>query len=182
MFNPQLLAGALSDPTIAVLSDADAATALSAPIYAPNPNAITYATLGAAWGPTAAASFTAALTAAIAAGNALAIYVDKLLGGTGFDATNAYAAPTAAQLVTAGLCTAQQVQGVLYLPPTYRCGDVVQASDVTTARAAIAFQNSLNAIKQQWASAYNKGVAILDALSVGSAVPTLSQLTVEAQS
>ncbi len=165
-FDQTKLNAALADPIIAALSDADAETVLSAPILTPRPDRITYTTLGAVWGPVAAATFVAGMEQAIAANNPLAIYVDKLLSGPGFDATDPGTAPSAQKLVDAGLCTADQVTAVLN-NISYRCGDVVAASDVTTARAALARSAGFSAVYQLVANQYNAAIAWLDTQRTG---------------
>jgi hypothetical protein len=130
------------------LSDADAATLLSVPIFTPRTSPVTYTTLGDAWNPLDAGAFIVALNAAISSGNSLAIYVDKLLSGPGFDATNPKTIPTAALLVQAGLCTQNQVDVVLNII-SYRCGDVVQTSDVTASRARLARNLTLLALQRR---------------------------------
>jgi hypothetical protein len=166
--NPAKLDAALADPAIAALSDADAATLLSSPILTPRPDRITYTTLGAVWGPAAAATFVAGMEAAIAAGNPLAIYVDKLLGGPGFDATDPGTAPSAAQLVSAGLCTGVQVTAVLNTI-SYRCGDVVAAADVAASRSRV---SGYAAMEQIVVNQYNAAIAWLaSGQAAGTASP-----------
>lgn len=157
MFDQNLLISRLADPKIAGLSDADAAAAMSVPVKTPRAGKIvTYTTCAAVWGTVAAAGFRQKMKAAIAAGGsfgAVADYIDTLLQGPGIDPANAEVPTQAAQFVAAGLATQDQVDGVFF-DVTLPAGGPVAAADVTAARAAMARQQQLDAVKDKVQSAY----------------------------
>lgn len=171
-FDPVKLSAAL--PSLAALSDADAATALSSPILALRTDPITYTTLGRVdvLGTDAAAALTKTLAQAAASGDAASVYADKVLS-VGFLATDPGAATFAQKLVTAGLCTQAQAITVLNVV-SYRCDDVVTAADVTTARAALALSADYLACRRKVAALMDW----LDAgLHAGTPAPSLADLT-----
>jgi hypothetical protein len=171
----------IAHPDLSALSDADAATALSAPIFTPRIDRITYTTIGAVWGAVRAAGFSLTIEGARAQTanqqiQALATYADKVLGGAGFDATNPEAANSAAVFVAAGFATQVEITG-LFNTTSYLCGGLVAAADVTAARAAIGTDKAAADLRGQWAAVYNRGImAIERATMAGQPLPTLDTL------
>lgn len=149
---PALLA-ALTDPTIAAMSDADAATALSTPTYTPRTEPITLTTLSgtAVWGFQKAVAFHAALQA-VAAGTdaanaALATTLLKMLEGPGFFATDPQVSAMVPTFVALGGGTVTADDGNLAIGiPTYAAGGPVAVADVTAARAQMAHDAAWNAL------------------------------------
>lgn len=138
MFNPNQLQNYLTQyPS---LSDAEVAALVNAPVLTPRTGMITYTAVGAILGAAKAITLRATLLGAVAQNGPLAPaagYVDSLLGGPGFDASNADVQAMASQFVAAGVLT--QADATLLLNTTsYVCGDLVQVADVTAARAAMA--------------------------------------------
>jgi hypothetical protein len=186
--NSQLLQQAIADPTIASLSDADAATALSAPILTPITTRITITTLAGVWGLAKTAACLAAFQAVVAGGGtngAEAAALLAMLNGPGFDATDPQVQaliPTFVGLAN-GAITTEDATNALNTT-SYRCGGIVAASDVTAARATIAYTNSISALQQQWntfAGAGNTLIAQAFAAPPGTTVPTMAQLVAAGQ-
>lgn len=166
---------AAADPT---MSDADLAAQLSTPIITPKTGLVTYTTLGGKWGTSAAATFRAGLQQAIAAGGsfgAVAAYIDTLLSGPGIDPSDAEVPTQSDAFVAAGLATQDQVNGVFF-DITYPAGDVVQASDVTAARAYLAGQKTIASIRSVLALIVN------DWITQQPTVPTAAAVISQVQS
>ncbi len=188
-FNSKLLATALADPAIAKLSDADAATALSAPIITPRTGVITSLTLSqsTALGFAGAATLRATLQAAITTGQAspagssqatagaFAANLLGLLDGPGIMASDPQIPAISQQLVTAGLLTQDQVNSVLTVT-SYRCGGVVAASDVTAARTALALNAQATKLQQQGRDALQAYMAAIAAGVAAGALPPIATL------
>lgn len=170
---------ALSEPVIAAMSDADAAASLSAPILAVRPGRLTMTDLIAVWGMTIAATFRGGLKIAIAGGGQMGAVADTVLGlldGPGFDASDPNVAQTLPVLISANLCTAEEAQAVIYLPPTYRCGAPVTAADVTAARAAMAWQTQKQTVLAAGAGVWNVWVSAVEASTQASELPVAATL------
>ena len=135
--NPALLAFASAQP--ASMADADVAAAANVATYTPRVDRIDWTSIGNTLGVAAVGvsgavdAMKASSTSATAAEGA---YVDKVLSGSGFDATSTTALALVQQFVAAGVLTADQANVVLNTV-TYAAGGTGQyaAADVTAARA-----------------------------------------------
>ena len=176
MPDPQTIAAALrARPELASISDADAAAALSEPVYTPRSDRVTYTTLGDTWGVARAAEFRAALLSLPAPMLAVGQYVSSLLAGNGFDATSPKVAATVEQLVAAKICTADEVRSSLFTS-TYPAGAPVTADDIAAARAAMTFADAARSLRADLAGIYNRGVAAIDAGEASGQLPSLDAL------
>lgn len=145
------LAQALRDPAITGKSDADAAAALSVPTLTLRTEPITYSTAGLALGALKAIGLTTALTALAAGTSPLAgpaKYVDALLSGPGFSASNPDVQTIGAEFVANSILSQADFTALLNTT-SYRCGAVVTASDVATARAKIATDAAIAALRNK---------------------------------
>lgn len=153
--DPQLVA-ALSDPSRAALSDADALASINTPTYTPRTYRISYTSAGDILGPDVAATMTATIAGMAASSDAATAakgrYADKVLI-TGFDPANPQAAPFVQQFVPAVL-TQQQATDLLNYT-TYPAGDVRTLDEVTNARAWMADQAARAKITTALASTIN---------------------------
>jgi hypothetical protein len=143
--------------SVANLSDADAATKLSAPVLTPRTQWITLTSLGSFWGVERLAAFIAYLRGMIAAGGAsgaLADAVLAVLAGTGCNPADPETAKAAAALVLADACTEAEMKGVLY---TIAQTTVTEAEVHQARRERAGAERKeavLAAIRQQQASAF----------------------------
>ena len=147
----------LADPTIAAMDDATAAKTLSVPVLTPKTRSITYTSAGASLGGIKAATLRATLLSSQVQASALgpvAAYADTLLGGPGFDATNADVQTLTAQFVVSGILT-QADANLLLNDSAYLCGGIVATADVTAARESIARQATFDTLRQKVTSAYS---------------------------
>lgn len=145
-----------SDPYQA-MSDDHAATALSTPVLTPKPIRITYTTAGASLGGIKAATLRGTLLSPQVQATPLgpvASYVDTLLGGPGFDATNADVQALAAQFVASGILS-QSDANTLLCDASYLCGGVVTTADVTAARAETVRRTAIDVIRQKITGVYS---------------------------
>lgn len=165
-FDPNLLAAALGDPTIAAMDDADAAVALSEAILTPQPNPVTVTSLAAAWGFPKLVAAMAAFQSVAASGGANGAEASALLAilsGPGFSASN----PQVPSLIPVfvgfanGAITEQDATNAIFVT-SYRCGGTVQAQDVNTARSAITLQSGYAVARRLAASQYNAAMNWLD--------------------
>jgi hypothetical protein len=177
--NQQLLAAALPDPAISTLSDAAAATALSVPIYtdvAPSAVAQVIDTrqlrvpLVAAQS-NANAQFSGLAIAALGVINA-AYPLIKMSDPE----ISSLVLANIQGLVTAGILSTADQAAIIALTQSYRCGDVVAASDVTAARAALSLVNAKTSLLAWLATQYQEAIATCDAGQVSGTLPTKSQL------
>ena len=131
------------------MDDATAATALSVPVLTPKSVRITYTTAAASLGVVKAAAFRVSLLGTPVQSSALgpvAAYLDSLLSGPGFDATNADVQSFTPQFIASGLLT-QADANLLLNDSVYICNGIVATADVTAARAANTFQSAVDARK-----------------------------------
>jgi hypothetical protein len=172
-----------TNAAIAAMTDANAATAINAPILTPRTNPITIVFLAGStiWGFAKTSAFQAAMQAVIAAGGSNGAQAETLLAivsGTGFDATDPQVqglGPTFVAM-SGGVIAAADVTLALNTTSYLVGTGNVQTADVTAARAQLALQVSAMAVQAAWASAYNAGVATIQAGIASGTVPTLAQL------
>lgn len=147
MINIQLLQLNLLNPSIIGLSDSDAATVLSVPIYIPRTSPVTITTLSSAdsWGFAKTSAAQQAFSQAAASGNAQAVTLLSILTGNGLLASDPQIPALSAGFIALApnVLTSNDIITALNTT-SYKCGDIVQTSDVTTARANIAFNASYN--------------------------------------
>ena len=154
--NPALLAFVSAQP--ASMADADVAAAANVATYTPRVDRIDWTSIGNTLGVAAVGvsgavdAMKASSTSATAAEGA---YVDKVLSGSGFDATSTTALALVQQFVAAGVLTADQANVVLNTV-SYAAGGTGEyaAADVTTARAWNARQVAVAAYQQAATTAY----------------------------
>lgn len=187
MFNPTLLSQLLQTPAYSSLSDAAAATALSAPVLTPLATPVTAASVASVLGFAAAVQIMAALDTATEAGQvtgaaasvqqfgASAALALTILGGSGLNPADPQSQAAGAAFVAAGILTQAQLNSLFY-STSYPAGDVVATADVTAARATIALQTAAAALTQQVIATYNNGVNAIQAGVVSGTLPTASAL------
>lgn len=181
--NAQQLDAAVSDPEIAALSDADAATLLSTPILTPRTD-ITFKTLIAidVLGVSKTAVLKVALDNAVVASKApgadqatqiAGAEVDLILSalaGPGFDATDPQAAtlvPTFVALSDGAITNADAQKALNTI--SYRCGGVVVAADIAASRSRV---SGYAAMERLVINQYNAAIAWLaSGQAAGTASP-----------
>jgi hypothetical protein len=185
MLNQSALIQFLQLPANTGLSDADAAAGASAPIYTPRTTPVTITTLAGydSWG---FAKATAALAAFQAVANtggangAQAALLIAILTGPGLLASDPQVATLANSFVamSGGALVDSDVPLALNTA-SYLAGQIVQASDVTAARAQMAFAASIIPLQNQIISFYNSAITAVQGFTAGQTVPTFSQLVTQ---
>lgn len=196
MLDKTLLAQALADPAIKPLSDADAATALSAGTVGTRVETLTFTVLSRAdvWGFAKSATYQTSFAGAVAAAQtsnatvqqqqvgAIAAMLLQLLGGNGISPTDPQVPAVVTQIVGAQL-VAQADANAAVNQTTYRCGAPVATADVTAARALIAANANAAKLRGQVLTANAAVIALLNAYATALAAnpstavaPTAGQL------
>jgi hypothetical protein len=149
---------ALLNPSLSSLTDAQvqATAGFGTPILTPKSDPITYNTLSDVWGFARFKQFLGALQtwAGQSADNAITVAsLDKVFT-KGIDAANPDVATVGAELITAGLATQTEFNGVFF-NQKYLAGSATVTADITAARAAIAFDTQKQALADQGAALWN---------------------------
>ena len=164
-------------PLYASLSDAAVATALNAqtvPVSTP----LTIGYLSGVWGAGAVTILQALVAAAngtsAIAGYALLAY-DAIKSGD-LSAQSPLVQAQIAAFVSVGILTQAQATAALYTYVWAPGNGLVQATDVTAARAQMALTAAQNLAKTQVAAGWNAVQAAIGAATTASAVPTQAQI------
>lgn len=161
---------------VAALSDEAALAAASVPIKTPRPDRITITSLAAGdvWGFAKAASFEAAMQAAVDGGNASARTLLSMLRGSGLSPSDPQADALAPAFVALGngSITSDDVAKALYVSITYPSGETAPPTleDIQAARARLV---PIQGLEQANRDRYNAAAMNLIKLRVSTGpVPT----------
>lgn len=166
MFNVNQLQQAIQNPSNTALTDDQLAAQLSTPSYGPV-DFVTFQVLLMSlpcWVKVSLAADDATIDATI---RGLCIIARDLLTnfrGATVDYSSVQFQTILADLTAAGMVGTTENTTILALGAIYPCGDVVAASDVTAARAALALANARTALTQWW---QNKSTAVITSIDQG---------------